>query len=217
MTGATGATGAAGAAARNAEFKARCEDLATVRERARRLGASPAGILVHEDVYFRVPEGRLKLRLICGDCDPDGGYDVDGGEGASPRAAELIRYRRPDNVGVRESEYSIAPVSDPRALFAVLSEALGVLITVRKRRELWLTDEARVHLDEVAELGSFVEVEVLAARCQSSEAAHARADELCDLLCLERTSLVAGSYSDLLLEKHRARTVSGTSPSAFPN
>lgn len=202
--GATGARGVAGAAARNAEFKARCGDLGAVRERARRLGASPGGFLVQEDFYFRVPQGRLKLRLF-------------GGDDASPRAAELIRYRRPDSLGVRESDYSIAPVSDPQALLAVLSEALGVLITVRKRRELWLTDEARVHLDQVAELGSFVEVEVLAARCPSNEAAHARADELFDLLGLERAALIAGSYSDLLLEEHRARTVSGTSPSAFPN
>lgn len=43
---------------------------------------------------------------------------------------------------------------------AVLSMALGVKGTVKKRRVLHIVDQTRIHIDEVDGLGHFMELEV---------------------------------------------------------
>ncbi|MGK3856667.1 class IV adenylate cyclase, partial [Enterococcus faecium] len=82
--------------------------------------------------------GRLKLR------------EIDG------QAAVLIWYDRPDHDAARLSKYHLVPVADPAALKAALTDALGVRGEVRKRREIYLWHNVRIHLDEVAGLGSFL-------------------------------------------------------------
>ena len=50
--------------------------------------------------------------------------------------------------------------SDSRALLSILAKALGVRVRVDKSRRVYLYRGARIHLDRVASLGSFVEFEV---------------------------------------------------------
>ena len=80
---------------------------------------------------------------------------VDGGQ------AELIWYDRADEKGIRGSAYSRTPITDPTGLRAVLATAVGMRGEVRKVRELWLWHNVRIHLDEVAHLGTFVEFEAV--------------------------------------------------------
>jgi predicted adenylyl cyclase CyaB len=127
---------------RNLELKARCADLATAEQVAQRLGATFAGEWLQADTYFCTPHGRLKLREV--------------GDGA----AELIGYERPEIDATRWSQYEIAPVADSRALLSVLAKVLGVRARVEKSRRVYLYRGARIHLDRVASLGSFVEFEV---------------------------------------------------------
>ncbi len=46
----------------NFEIKARCDDLAALRERARALATGYVGVDDQVDTYFRTRRGRLKLR-----------------------------------------------------------------------------------------------------------------------------------------------------------
>lgn len=164
----------------NIEIKARCPDLDRARDTARRLGAREAGVLLQTDVYFQVARGRLKLRMF------------DSGPG------ELIYYERPDDRGLRRSDYFISPVEDPVRERAVLESALGVPVIVRKRRELWLLDGIRIHLDDVDELGRFVEFEVLVREGESEEERRGVADRLCTEFGVARDECIGGSYADLL-------------------
>src|SRR5262245_49125252 len=116
---------------RNIELKARCNDLQKAHERCRSIGAQDAGLLVQLDTYFHVPHGRLKLRQI---------------EGAH---SELISYNRSDHPQARPSDYRIVPISDPVGLKEALRAALGILIQVKKRRQLLLWENVRIHLDQV--------------------------------------------------------------------
>jgi homotetrameric cytidine deaminase len=165
---------------RNLEIKARDADPARSLELALALGAEDRGEIAQRDTYFAGARGRLKLRE------------------QTPGEAELIEYRRPDEEGPRESSYRVVPVADPDALKAALDAALGTLVVVEKRRRLLLAGSVRIHLDEVEGLGSFVELEAV------GESDSGAVDRLRGELEIGVNALVAGSYSDLLLETREA-------------
>jgi adenylate cyclase class IV len=170
-------------AMRNLELKFRCEDLHAVRERARMLGAQDAGVLEQFDAFFPALHGRLKLR--------------DFGDGSG----ELIAYRRPDAVEARGSDYVLAPTADPAALREALAFALGSAGEVRKQRQLFLCQHTRIHLDEVRDLGSFVELETV-IREQSEADAQQELAQVVDGLGLRPEDRIAHAYVDLIRSRH---------------
>jgi adenylate cyclase class 2 len=165
---------------RNLEMKCRHSDLAAAREAARRLGATPEGVLLQTDTYFRIGQGRLKLR------------ETDG------KPAVLIWYDRPDENRARGSDYHLSPVSDPASMKTVLTRALGQRGQVRKRRELHLWHNVRIHLDEVAGLGTLVELEAVLSPADDEKISQVRLDQLCAALGIEPADILAGSNVDLL-------------------
>jgi adenylate cyclase class 2 len=165
---------------RNIELKARCRDLAAAREAARTLGADYSGVLEQRDTYFVAAHGRLKLRETVG------------------KSAELIAYARDDAAAVRGSDYQLVSTPDPAALRTALAAALGVRGDVIKRRELWLWQGVRIHLDEVERLGTFIEFEAVMAPEEPDEAGHRKVAKLRDALGIKDADLLGVSYSDLL-------------------
>ena len=166
---------------RNVEIKARVDDLAAVRERVKALAAGDPVILEQVDTFFPCAQGRLKLREL-----------------ANSPEAELIYYERPDQSGPKESRYRIYRTTDPGSLRATLSVALGVRGVVRKRRTLYLIGASRVHLDEVEELGDFVEVEVVLDPEQGTVDGDAVAQDLMGKLGIRSEQLIDRAYVDLL-------------------
>ena len=174
---------------RNLEIKARDPDPARSLERALALGAEDRGEITQRDTYFGRTAGRLKLRE------------------QAPGEAELIEYRRPDEAGARASDYRLVPVSDPDGLREALDAALGTLVVVEKRRRLLLWEGVRIHLDEVEGLGSFLELEATDAELDRSGPGQPgpsrtapKIDHLRAELDIPDEQLIAGSYSDLLLD-----------------
>jgi homotetrameric cytidine deaminase len=163
---------------RNVEVKARDADPAGTLARALALGASDEGVLRQRDTYFAVARGRLKLRE------------------QEPGGAQLIAYERPDEAAARTSAYRLADVADPQATREALDAALGTLVVVVKRRRLLLWEDVRIHLDEVDGLGSFVELEGVAAADSDLSAERERVARLTAELALGEPS--GASYSDLL-------------------
>jgi homotetrameric cytidine deaminase len=172
---------------RNVELKARDADPAATLARALALGASDEGVLTQRDTYFARARGRLKLREQ---------------EGGSEAGARLIAYVRADDDAARTSAYRLAEVGDPAALLEALDAALGTLVVVDKRRRLLLYENVRIHIDEVAGLGSFVELEGVAAADSDLSAERELVARLREELALGEP--VAGSYSDLLLDAPQA-------------
>jgi predicted adenylyl cyclase CyaB len=164
---------------RNLEVKAPYPDLGAARETVREVGAREAGIEVQTDTYFRVPNGRLKLREIEG------------------KPAYLIAYDRPDRNMVRASAYHLIPVADPSEMKAALTAALGVRGEVRKRREIYLWHNVRIHLDEVAGLGRFIELEAVLSDSEGEAGSQHRLDELCSALAITPSETLGPSYVDL--------------------
>lgn len=165
---------------KNVELKARVSHLATARKIALDLEAQPRGVQEQVDTYFVCAAGRLKLRQING------------------LGAELIWYARPDQPGARTSLYHRAPVSHPETLKTVLGAALGILSVVQKRREIFLWHNVRIHLDEVADLGRFIEFEAVLQADQEERFAQAQLAELTEKFHIQPADLVASSYAEML-------------------
>jgi adenylate cyclase class IV len=167
---------------RNIELKARCANLQRAAEAALRIGATRAGELRQLDTYFRFPHGRLKLRETA---LPDG------------RGAELIAYQRSDAPAFRGSDYYVIPLSHPADMKTALAKKLGVRGEVRKRRELFLWHNVRIHLDDVAGLGTFIEFEAVISPADDEAVSLQRLARLAEALAIGDDDRIAVSYSDL--------------------
>jgi adenylate cyclase class IV len=178
---------------RNLELKVACrpEGLALRRELLARAGIPVDARLWQRDVYFKVPDGRLKLRWMVRD---------HGGE--SRISAELITYARPDEAASRWSDYSVEPVALDMvdALETKLLAAHGVLAIIVKQRVVALWGATRIHLDEVEVLGCFIELETVLTD-QSEADADQEHQAVIRALQLDELPVVAGSYSDLRLDR----------------
>jgi cytidine deaminase len=167
---------------RNIELKARDPRPGRTLELALALGAEDRGEIAQRDTYFARARGRLKLRE------------------QEPGEAELIQYRRADAPDARESVYRRVPAGEAAALRDALDAALGTLVVVQKRRRLLVWDGVRIHLDEVEQLGSFLELEAVAAPESDLAAERDKVERLRGGLEIADEALVVQSYSDLLLE-----------------
>jgi homotetrameric cytidine deaminase len=165
---------------RNVELKAVDRDPSATLNVTAASGATDEGTLVQRDTYFAVAHGRLKLRET---------------EGAP---AQLIAYERPDDPAVRLSRYHLIDVADPAATLAGLGSTCGVRVVVSKRRRLFLSDGVRIHLDDVAGLGRFIELEAVAQPGDDLRELRGRVDRLRELLDIRDGDLRPGSYADAL-------------------
>jgi adenylate cyclase, class 2 len=166
---------------RNLELKAIDPDSERSLKICEDLGAEPKGVLQQRDVYFNVPQGRLKLRRQRGAID------------------QLIAYQRSDQPGHRKSSYRIVEVENGSELEAALGSVLGIMAVVSKARRLFLWEGVRIHLDQVDGLGNFIEFEAVAAG-ESSDLGRFEVP-LADLrrsFGIEDAHMVGESYSDLV-------------------
>jgi adenylate cyclase class IV len=166
--------------ARNVEIKARIEGVEALTPRAAALADQGPIEIIQDDTFFACPNGRLKLRAF------------PSGEG------QLIFYRRPDQAGPKESFYLVSPTASPDTLREALTLAYGQAGRVRKRRLLFLAGRTRIHLDRVDGLGDFLELEVVMAEGESTDAGVAVAHDLLSRLGIAPSQLVEPAYVDLV-------------------
>ena|GEM_PF-70579 len=174
----------------NVELKARDPRPQETLARCRALGAEDHGLLIQRDTYFPARRGRLKLRQERG------------------RGGELIAYGRPDQLDPAESTFVRAPIAELAPVAEALDYAFGPpTVVVSKRRRLLIWQGVRIHLDEVDELGTFLEFEA-PVEPGSGEAAiaaaHRKLARLRAELGVEDCALISGGYCDLLLDVPQA-------------
>jgi len=167
----------------NIEIKARCNNPEHIRNILKKQKADFKGTDHQIDTYFHVPEGRLKLRR--GNIEQN-----------------LIFYRRSDSKAPKSSDINLVPAEHPKALHDLLDNALGTKIVVDKKREIYFIDNVKFHIDEVKELGSFVEIEAIDNDGSiGSDKLHKQCRKYMNLLGIHEDQLVAQSYSDLLIDE----------------
>lgn len=165
----------------NIEIKTRCDDPERIKSILESEGADFKGIDHQIDTYFKIPHGRLKLR-----------------EGNIER--NLIYYERENEQGPKQSNVTLFPVPPDSSLKDILTQSLGVLVVVNKQREIYFIDNVKFHIDQVKQLGSFVEIEAID---KTGNRGRERLMEQCQyylkLLGVNENDLQPQSYSDLLL------------------
>ena len=165
----------------NIEFKCELRDLAAARAHCRLLNAAFVATVRQIDTYFRVPDGRLKRREAPGE------------------PVEWIFYERPDRITPKMSHFLIYSEAQARARWGYVS--LTEWVRVVKTRELWYLDNVRIHLDQVEELGTFIEFEALVTRRHHVGRCHEQIGELRRAFQPVLGEVIAQSYSDLLDQK----------------
>jgi len=167
----------------NVEIKAKCNDVARVRNYLVANGADFKGTDEQTDTYFNVPNGRLKLR--------EGNIENN-----------LIYYQRTNQAGPKSSHFDLVKIEDSNGLKEVLTKSNGIKVVVKKIREIYYIRNVKFHIDEVPGLGSFVEIE---AGNILADLSAGQLKEQCDHymgeLNIGTADLLQVSYSDLLMEQ----------------
>ena len=165
---------------RNIEVKIRVPEPAPIRAAALAAGARSRGVETQTDRYYELAGGRrVKLRVR------------DGG------TAEMIRYDRPETGGIRASTYEVTPVRDADAGVCAVPKDAPVSI-VRKRRELLVIGNVRIHLDDVEGLGTFLELEAVVDPAHDDDAGRHQISVLLDALGLAGAEPIRASYGELV-------------------
>jgi predicted adenylyl cyclase CyaB len=166
----------------NIEIKCVYPDLERGRACAERLGARLESVQHQIDTYFATRSGRLKIR------------EIDG------KRAELIPYLRADIAGPKISDYQVIQIPDGGAVKALLGKILGIEVVVEKRRTIYLIANVRIHLDEVTDLGSFLEFEAVYDRAEAEEDERSKVNRFLSEFGVETGTLISGSYREMLLK-----------------
>jgi adenylate cyclase class IV len=162
----------------NVELKAELRDIALAKLIARAVGATFIATLEQVDTYYRVPSGKLKKREAIGE------------------PVEYIFYERPVKANAKLSQFVI--YTEEAALERFGREPLPVWVVVRKKRELYMHGNVRVHFDTVEGLGAFLEFEALVSRDHDIAACTALVQALREKFAPVLGELIDCGYSDML-------------------
>ena len=176
------------------EKKART-DLEPIRDQLQAKDATFIDTVEQRDTYYQHPvrdfaETDEALRLRASN-------NVTKGENTT-----FLTYKGPVIEGGAKTRREVeTPIDDSAAMKTILEQLnFEAVATVSKCRERWRLDTATVCLDTVADLGSYVEIEVIVERDDVKTGAET-ANELLARLGIEEESMTTKSYLELILLK----------------
>lgn len=165
--------------ARNLELKLKLSSFDDVKKILVENSVEQNALLNQQDTYYKWTKGLLKLRSV------NGKY-------------ELIKYSRDEVNKERWSDYFILNINSEDAE-KFLDDILNVETVVTKKRELFLYKNTRIHLDDVVDLGCFLELETVVQ--DDLDFAKNEFDEVVALLKLDLTNQIKTSYRNLMMHK----------------
>lgn len=162
----------------NVDFKCELRDPELARIALRKLGAQFVHAVEQIDTYYRVPDGRLKKREAHGE------------------PIEYIFYHRINRPQPKLSHFTIYTEDQVTQRFG--TRPLPVWLTVRKTREIYLLRGTHIHIDNVQELGHFLEVDALVSPNQHVGRCHRLIGKIRELLGPALGEPIATGYADLM-------------------
>lgn len=135
--------------------------------------------LIQKDIYYKFSKGLLKLRKV-------------------NEQYELIKYNRNEEKGERWSDYSLLFLNGEN-VEEYLQDLFEIETIVEKERKLYLYKNTRIHLDDVQNLGQFLELETVVKDITKDEAIE-EFDNVVRFLNLDISSQLKMSYRDLMLK-----------------
>ena len=139
------------------------------------------------DTYFKVDEigRRLKIRI--------GKFEK-----------SLIDYSRKNDKDLKESTIKINTISYD--LMEKIRKTHLILVEVKKNRGIYFIGNVKFHIDEVDNLGNFIEIEaIFGENSNSKEKLKKQCEYYKNLFEIKNENLISESYSDLLLKNNGVR------------
>jgi adenylate cyclase, class 2 len=166
----------------NVEIKAKSYDQDRIREILNNNNAEYKGLDHQIDTYYQVSKGRLKLRV--GNIENN-----------------LIHYNRENIQGPKQSKVSLYIPNPNSDLKTILDNSHYIDVVVKKDREIYFIGNVKFHLDNVKDLGTFVEIEAID---KDETIGKNKLEEQCkyymELFDINKEDLISNSYSDILLD-----------------
>ncbi len=162
---------------KNLEIKVKLNSHKQVKQILKKNNIRQKELLLQKDIYYKVDRGILKLRI-------------------ENETQILIFYDRNEQSKKRWSDYYLLDLSKVDAN-VYLKRFLDLLVIVKKKRELYLYKNTRIHLDYVQGLGYFLELETRVVK--DLRDAEKRFNYLLDLLDIRSKKEIRASYKDLLM------------------
>ncbi len=167
----------------NVEIKAFCGNLDRIRKVLKSEKARFEGKDHQIDTYFKTQSGRLKLR--------QGNIEN-----------YLISYYRENQAEAKVSKVTLYDTSkDSNVIKEILSNHIGILCIVDKKREIYFINNIKIHLDYVRYLGTFVEIEACSDNPEDEPKLREQTEEYKKKFEIKESDLIDKSYSDMILEK----------------
>jgi len=167
--------------AKNLEIKVKLDSHKQIKTILKKNKIDLSDLLIQKDIYYAVNKGLLKLRIENGN-------------------QTLIVYDRNEKSPKRWSDYYLLEIKNTDG-DKFLKRFLETIVTVEKKRELYLYKNTRIHLDKVKNLGCFLELETRVTN--GLKDAEKRFNYLVDLLELASKTELRTSYKNLLLAKKK--------------
>jgi predicted adenylyl cyclase CyaB len=167
----------------NVEIKARCGNPQEIERILLENNADYIGMDNQTDTYFKVVSGRLKLR-----------------EGNIENA--LIYYNRDNIAGPKLSNVLLYTAEPKSNLKQILEKSVGILTTVEKKRKIFFIGHVKFHIDDVKNLGNFIEIEAIDKKGTiGKEQLQIDCNRYLNKLKIKSGDLEPLSYSDLLIKR----------------
>lgn len=175
----------------NIEARAQIEDAERAIHRVAEItGVSPREV-AQDDLFFNVHRGRLLLRR-------------------EQDHSELIFYSKGERKEPRPSAYFRRPVHNAELTERDLASRFGVAARVVKRRWIFEFGDGRIHIDDLGDMGSFLEIAVPAESDATLPRAYAKVRKLARAVGIPESRLVAEEYETLLRENYNSTDMSNT-------
>lgn len=165
--------------AQNIELKVKIDDFSHILNILENKKVELAKVLNQRDIYYKHPLGLLKLRIFDG-------------------TGELIFYQRDESIKDRVSNYHILDVK-PEQAENYFQRIFEIETEVVKTRNLYIYKNTRIHLDEVNNLGNYLELETVVKA--NMEDGKKEFDEVVQLLGLDISQQIKSSYRTLMLNQ----------------
>ncbi len=172
------------------EVKARVDDPKRMERAIIALGATPTGVEDQADTYYNPPfrnfektDEALRIRVL---------------EGKS-----FLTYKGPkmDSVSKTRKEFEVE-INDAENMGKILSYlGFSPVATVTKRRKIYRLGDFFISLDEVRNLGDFLEVELSAKDPRNYEEKVESLFKLIEKLGISRQNTIRESYLEMMLGK----------------
>lgn len=172
---------------KNVEIKAKVPNIFELIEKVHKLpNVKFVGVLHQTDIFYHCEKGKLKLRHV-----------IQDGKGYS----QLVYYNREKELdGKMTSHIKLLDVTDFEGLNNILSASNNVIGTICKKRILYMLGRTRIHLDDVDDLGTYMELEVVMNPDDDKQAGEIEANSIMEMLGIKEDQLFTNAYIDLLMK-----------------